>query len=256
MAIITFLSDFGESDHYVAAVKAKIIQTNPGLTIIDITHRIKLSDIAHASHTLKSVFRDFPKGTVHLAAVGLMDAKKVKFIAMKMEDHYFVGPDNGLFSLVSDESLGTAVDININEVKHNFPAKEIFAPIAAKLASGTSIHDLGKPVEQINRMLGRAPRATKKQIAGHVIRVDHYGNLVTNISKTDFDILSKGKKYHITFGRETAGRVHHGYEMAEPGDCFLLFNSLGFLEIGINQGNAAQLLGLGYDCPVNIHFDE
>jgi S-adenosyl-L-methionine hydrolase (adenosine-forming) len=124
------------------------------------------------------------------------------------------------------------------------------------LSQQNDIHSLGEPYPEYNRLLGRQVRATKKQISGHVLRIDHYGNLITNIPKVDFDILSKGKKFHITFGRENANTIHSQYGQAEPGECFLLFNDLGLLEIGIYKGHAAQLLGLGYDSPVSIIFPE
>ncbi len=105
-------------------------------------------------------------------------------------------------------------------------------------------------------MLNRQVKATRKIIAGHVIRVDNYGNLITNINKTDFDILTKGRNYTIQFGGEKFRRIHTSYYQTEQGDCFLIFNSLGLLEIGIFKGNASELLGLQYDSPVTITFDE
>jgi len=167
-----------------------------------------------------------------------------------------VGNDNGLWGLISDEEAGVVVDINsLKPLVSPFAAKDILAPAAAKLASNTSIHDLGKPVENYKRMLARRPKATKQQISGHVIHVDHFGNLITNIPETDFNILSKGKKFGVKFGRETMQKIHDAYKNVDSGDCFLIFNSIGFLEIGINNGHAAQLLGMDYDSPVIITFD-
>jgi S-adenosylmethionine hydrolase len=105
-------------------------------------------------------------------------------------------------------------------------------------------------------MLNRQVKATRKIIAGHVMRVDNYGNLITNILKHDFEILSKGKSFTIHFGGEKARRIQTDYHQVEQGDCFVLFNSLGLLEIGINKGNGSELLGLKYDSPVNVTFDE
>ncbi len=257
MAIITFLSDFGQSDHYVSAVKAKILSINSGIHIVDISHHIQSCDIAHASYVLRSVFRDFPQGTVHMVAVNSIGQQGDKYIALELAGHYFVGTDNGLFGLISEEDARFQVDINsINPVQTTFPAKLIFAPAAAKLACNTSIQDLGKSLPNYKKMLGRHLKANKTLISGHVIRVDHYGNLVSNIDKSTFDILSKEKKYNITFGRENTSRINDSINRVEAGDLFVIFNDLGFLEIGINQGNASELLGLGYDSPVMINFDE
>jgi len=257
MAIVTLLTDSGETDHYVAAIKAKILSVNPGLTIIDITHKIQPCDIAHGAFVLKSVFSDFPKGTVHLVAVDATGLAETASIAIQLEDHFFVGADNGLFGLISDKSHQQAVNINsVNIISTTFPEKEIFATAAAKLASGVAITTLGKPQTSFKKMIGRSVKATRKLIAGHVVRVDNFGNLITNISKTDFDILSKDKGYTVQFAREKFRRINSSYHQAEQGDCFLIFNNLGFLEIGIFKGRANDLLGMDLDSSVNILFDE
>ena len=257
MAIVTLLTDSGESDHYVAAMKARIISINPGIRIEDISHKIKPHDIAHAAFVLRSVFRDFPKGTIHLVGVDAVGSRGDASIALQLEDHFFVGSDNGLFGLISDRPHQNLVELNaISSIHTTFPERDIFAPAAAKLASGVALSDLGKPLPTFKKMIDRQVKATKKQIAGHVIRVDSFGNLITNIPKNAFDVLSNGKVYTIQFGGEKFRRIHTQYQQADEGECFLVFNSLGFLEIGIYKGHAADLLGLNYDSMVNILFDE
>lgn len=257
MAIVTLLTDSGESDHYVAAIKAKILSFNPGVKIVDISHKIAPCDIAHAAFVLKSVFRDFPKGTVHLVGVDTTGNRGDAFIALQLDDHYFVGVDNGLLGLISDRPHQGLVELNvISPVASTFPEKDILAPAAAKLASEVALSDLGLAMGTFKKMIGRHVKATKKQIAGNVIRVDNFGNLITNIPKDAFDTLSKGKTFTVQFGGEKFRRIHTTYYMAEQGDCFLIFNNLGLLEIGIYKGNASELLGLSYDSPVNITFEE
>jgi S-adenosylmethionine hydrolase len=209
MAFVTLLTDSGESDHYVAAIKAKIISINPGLPIIDISHQIRPSDIGHAAYVLRSVFRDFPKGTVHLVGVGATASKGDPYIALQLEDHFFVGADNGIFGLISEKSQQQIAEINtINPVVSTFPERDIFAIVAAKIASGVSITDLGRPLPAFKRMIDRQVKATKKLISGSVVRVDHFGNLITNIPRDAFDILSKDKAYTIQFGGEKFRRIH------------------------------------------------
>ncbi len=257
MAIVTLLTDSGETDHYVAAIKAKILGVNPGLTLIDISHKIQPCDIAHGAFVLKNVFRDFPKGTIHLVGVDATGPADCAAIALQLEDHFFVGADNGLLGLISDKPHQQLVDINsINPISTAFPEKDIFASAAAKLASGVAITTLGKPLVSFKKMIGRSVKATRKLIAGHVMQVDNFGNLITNISKTDFDILSKGKTFTVQFSGEKFRRIHTHYSQAEQGDCFLIFNSSGFLEIGIYKGRANELLGMEYDSSVNISFEE
>ena len=184
MAIITFLSDFGQRDSYVAAVKAKIYSINPNINIVDISHDISHFNIAHAAFVLRSVFRDFPKGTVHLISVNAPNKEKEKLVAVKLEEHYFVGIDNGLFSLLSEKSPSVIVELTKDAAYHNaFPEKTILSSTAVSLASGISIYNVGKQVTNIKEMLNRQLRVTKSQIFGHVIHIDHYGNAITNISQ-------------------------------------------------------------------------
>lgn len=257
MAIITLLTDSGESDHYVAAIKARIISHNPGLRIVDISHKIQPNDLAHAAFVLRSVFRDFPKGTVHLTGVNSTSTPDGQgAIILQLEEHFFVGADNGIFGLISDKPHQHLVGIPFIRSGTTFPERDIFAPAAARLASGVSITELGKPLPSFKRMTDRQVKATKKGITGTIIRVDYFGNLITNIPKEAFDVLSKGKNYTVQFGGEKFRKLHTHYHQAEQGECFILFNSLGLLEIGIFKGNASELLGLEYDSTVNIVFDE
>lgn len=257
MAIVTLLTDSGESDHYVAAIKAKIININPGIRVEDISHKIMPGDIAHAAFVLRSVFRDFPSGTVHLVGVDAVGNRGDAFIAVQLEDHYFVGCDNGLFGLISEKTQQQLVELNsINVIHTTFPERDIFAHAACKLASGISITNLGKPMAAFKKMIDRQVKATKKQITGSVIRVDGMGNLITNIPKAAFDTLSKGKIFTVQFGGEKFRRIQTIYHQAEQGECFIVFNSLDLMEIGIYKGNASELLGLAYDSTVNITFEE
>jgi S-adenosyl-L-methionine hydrolase (adenosine-forming) len=256
MAIVTLLTDSGESDHYVAAIKARIISINPAIRIEDISHKIKPADIAHAAFVLRSVFRDFPKGTVHLVGVDSVGNRDDAYIALQLEDHYFVGCDNGLFGLISEHSHQQLTELNTSSTIHTtFPERDVFAPAAAKLASGDSISSIGKARTSFRKMIDRQVKATKKQITGTVIRVDRMGNLITNIRRETFEMLSKEKGFTIQFGGEKFKKIHTNYNQAEQGECFILFNSLGLLEIGIYKGNASELLGLDYDSVINIIFD-
>ncbi len=255
MALVTFLSDFGDKDFYVPAVKAKMLSINPQLNIIDISHNIGEFDLAHAAFVLRSTFREFPKGTVHLVAINTTGSHTHGYIGVKLEEHIFVGPNNGILSLLADYDPGIMVQFADIHVKDStFPAKDILAPIAAKVASGAAIHDFGGPLTNFRKLMSRHPKATREQIIGHVLRVDRYGNLITNIRKEIFDKLNPGK-FTIEFGRETVDKLHLGYDQVEPGDCFAFFNSIDLLEIGINHGHGGDLLGLRYDSIVYINFE-
>lgn len=257
MAIVTLLTDSGENDHYVAAIKARIKKFNPAADIVDLTHRIAPCDIAHAAFVLRSVFRDFPEGSVHIAAVHATGDRDDKPIAIETEDHFFVGRDNGLFGLVTDSPHQRMVILTAEEgTDATFPERDVFAPAAGKLSAGVDMSLLGTPGTAFKRMIDRHVKATKKQISGHVIHVDSFGNLITNIPRKAFENLGQGRAFTAQFGGEKFRRIHTRYNQADEGECFLLFNSLDLLEIGIYKGNASELLGLGYDSMVNISFDE
>jgi S-adenosyl-L-methionine hydrolase (adenosine-forming) len=257
MAIVTLLTDSGESDHYVSAIKAKILSVNPGLNLVDISHKIAPCDIGHGAFVLRSVFRDFPSGTVHLTGVDSSGNQNDAFIALQLEDHFFVGVDNGLLGLISEKNHQQVVQLNsVNPIRTTFPEKDIFAPAAAKLASGVAITTLGKPLPSFKKMTDRHVKANKRIISGNVIRVDSYGNLITNIPKDAFETLSAGKTFTIQFGGEKSRRIHKNYFDVEPGECVLIFNSLGFLEIAQYKGRASEMFGIRYDSPVHITFEE
>ncbi len=257
MAIITFMSDFGLSDHYVAAVKAKILTINPSLRIIDISHDIEPHNLAHAAFVLKSVYNEFPKNTVHLVSVNAHGENHDRFLAAKIDDYFFIVPDNGILSLIHEQDPSMVVELYNNDMSNtSFPAKNIMARAAAMLASSSSMNDIGSFTKEYVRKIDRKFRATKKQISGNVIRVDHHGNLITNIEKKVFMILRKERKFTVRFGREVCDKINPTYNDLEDGDCFVIFNDLGLLEIGINKGNASRLLGLKYDSPVNIIFED
>jgi S-adenosyl-L-methionine hydrolase (adenosine-forming) len=255
MALITFTSDFGDSDYYVPAVKAKMLSINQDLRIVDITHKVENYDVAHAAFTLKSVYDEFPKGTIHLLAMNSAGNSAEGFIGIHLKEHIFLGPNNGVLSLLSEFDPDLIIQLeNSSSSQSSFPVKDILAPIAANLAMGATLTEFGKPVSHMKKMMPRNFKATKKQILGHVIRVDNYGNLITNITKEVFDTLNPGK-YNIEFGRESLAKLNTKYDQVESGDCFAFFNSLGLLEIGINYGHGSDLLGLKLDSPIFINFE-
>lgn len=254
MALVTFLSDFGDQDYYVPAVKAKMLSINPQLNIIDISHSIAPFDLEHAAFVLRTTFREFPSGTVHLVGINTVGTMTQGYIGVKLEEHIFIGPNNGILSLLGDydpEILVEFSDIPLQE--STFPTRDILAPVAAKVASGAAINDFGGPLTNFRKLMSRHAKATREHIIGHVIRIDRYGNLLTNIRREVFEKLNPGK-FRIQFGRESVDRLQTGYDQVESGEPFVFFNSLNVLEIGINHGNGGKLLGLKQDSVVYIHF--
>jgi len=248
------MSDYGLTDHYVAAVKAKIFSYAPLLPIVDISHAIERFNLPHAAHTLKSVFHDFPVGTVHLVVVNAPAGKDDKYIALLLEEHFFVGIDNGFFSLISDAAPQQVVELPTDKKPVLFPGKTILAPAAAALASGKKLEELGTPFPEIKRLLNRFARISKNQIMGAVVHVDNYGNLLTNISRKEFEAVGKGRAFSLNFSRESITEISMKYNAVEEADCVAVFNSSEMLEIAIYMGDANELLGMHYGSPVFINF--
>ncbi len=255
MAIITLTSDFGHRDAYVAILKATLLKLNPKVTLLDISHGIAPGNLAQGAFVLSSAYQNFPENTIHLVAVDSLGNPGNTFIATEIEGQFFVGADNGLLSLVSEWEPEKVVLLN-NNTPSSFPARDIMAPAAAELASGAILEDLGQAYDGMKKFLRRSVKTTKQEIVGHVVHIDHYGNLITNIPQRDFDILSQGKKYTIGIGREYIYQIHTSPAEVDSGDCFVLFNHLGLLEIGIKNGHAGQLLGMEFDSSIWIKFSE
>ncbi|HYG37204.1 MAG TPA: SAM-dependent chlorinase/fluorinase [Cytophagales bacterium] len=255
MALITFMSDMGLQDHYVASVKANILQVNPSAQIIDISHNIEPFNLAQAAFLLKATVKNFPSGSIHLYTVDSTGKINEKFIAAELEGHFFVGNDNGLLGLISERIADKIVKLPDNETISSFPEKNILSKAAAALSMNIPLETLGTPLSEYNRKLSRQMRVTKNQISGHVIYVDHYGNLITNIEKDAFLKIKKDRNYMVTFGRESLDKIYMSYQFVDDGDCVAIFNDLNVLELAINKGNAKELLGLSYDSPVSITFN-
>jgi len=253
MPLITFLSDFGYTDHYVAAVKANILKVSPQAHILDISHHIDPFNIAHGYYVLQAVYREFPEGTVHLVAVDSQGSAEGRYHALKFNNHYFVATDNGILSLLTESRPEVMVALSTNGPAAH-PGKEILAPAAAFLAQGGDIRELGPETNQMRELLNRQLRLSDHAITGHIIHVDHYGNLITNISQDSIDAIGHGRPLTIRFARETVDRISPSFNAADEGDCVCVFTSGGYLTIGINKGNAAELLGLYFDSRVDINF--
>ncbi|QNF34265.1 SAM-dependent chlorinase/fluorinase [Adhaeribacter swui] len=253
MGLITFLSDFGYTDHYIAAVKARILRTAPQTPIIDISHAIEPYNIAHGAFVLNSLFRDFPVGTVHLVAVDSQGSKQDRYLAVQFQDHYFVAADNGILSLIIESQPATMVELPV-ELPTTFAAKDVLAPAALALATGADLSDLGTGLTDYRQLINRQLRLSDHAITGHVVHVDHYGNLITNISQDSMDAIGHDRPFTVHFARESVQKISKDFTHVDEGDVVCFYNHQGWLSIGINKGHASELLGMYYDSQVNIHF--
>ena len=258
MALLTLLTDFGYRDHYVAALKARLLHLNPTGPLLDISHAVEPFNIAHAVYVLGAVYADFPAGTVHL--IGVADLGQGQGIepawhAARFREHYFVCADNGILALLCDGhpdelvSLPAPASGNLAS-----PTRDVLAPAAVRLAQGEPLKALGPPAPTLYQLLNRQLRLQDNRITGHVVHVDHYGNLITNISRSAVEVVGRGRQPAVHFARETVRDLLPHFAAAEPGEAVCTFNSRDCLCIGIGQGHAAELLGLYYDSQVDVRF--
>ncbi|MBO0860313.1 MAG: SAM-dependent chlorinase/fluorinase [Chloracidobacterium sp.] len=253
--MITLLTDFGLSDYFVPAVKGVILTINPEVTIVDITHDMAAHDIQAAAFTLGACYRDFPSETVHVVVVDPGVGSPRRAIIASAGGYFFVGPDNGVFSFVYDRESNPRIFHITNDqyfrhpVSATFHGRDVFAPVAAHIASGIKPEEIGVEVDDYVRFEIPRPHAelieSKGMIEGRIIHIDHFGNLVTNFTEAELkpDRIAPSTKMHIG-GREV-GRFNAYFAEADaPGrdDLFAYRGSAGFWEIALWRRSAAELI--------------
>lgn len=258
MAIITLTSDWGVSDFYVPAVKGAIYSLLPNVNIVDITHNVKSFDVKSAAFIVKNCYMNFPPGTIHILAVDTEESSNNPHVALKVNDHYFVGTDNTIFSLIVDNDSYEAVIIDVFQDTDffTFSTRDRFVKVAAMLCNGTSLNEIGKPY-QIKESLEFKPSYDANAIHGLVYYIDAYENLITNISHELFEQIRAGRKFTIKFGGNyRINDISDCYQDVPSSDLLALFGTHGFLEIAINYDKASSLLGMRHDSSVDIYFED
>jgi S-adenosylmethionine hydrolase len=259
MGIITLTTDLGLKDHYVGVVKGNIYKLCPEANVVDITHQIPPYDILQAAFTLKNCFKDFPEGSIHIIGVNPEASEEANHLVVEFKGHYFIGADNGVFSLIFEEEKATNIyELNIKSVDEtfSFPTKDVFAKAACHLAKGGTLEMIGnKTDELLEKSLFRAV-AVGNIIKGMVIHVDHYGNIITNVEETYFKAFGQGRDFTIEFrqGDYNINTLSKSYSDVPEGEKLALFSSSHLLEISMNRGNASKLLGLKESDIVRIEF--
>jgi S-adenosylmethionine hydrolase len=240
--IITLLTDYGTSDAYVAEVKGILLSLAPGVNLVDVTHHIAPGDVTAASYILSRMWSRFPAGTIHFAVVDPGVGTPRGAIAMRVKEHFFVGPDNGIFGGILRGNEVEAVQLPTPAAAApTFHGRDLFAPAAAALANGRPLSELGERYSAIPRRLsGSAPHYEGKVVIGEVVYVDHYGNLITNLTPDLVPPYAVMEAESLVIGplRTTFGDVASGHLLAYVG-------SGGTVEIAVRDGSAARRLGLG-----------
>ncbi|MFO7719595.1 MAG: SAM-dependent chlorinase/fluorinase [Gillisia sp.] len=276
MAIITLTTDFGEKDHYVGAVKGTIYSEIENVKIVDISHYVSPFHITEASYIIKNAYKCFPEGSIHIIGIDSELTPENKHLAVFLDGHYFICANNGILSLIASEiNPDKIVEINIhNTVETNFPVLDVFVRVACHLARGGTLEVVGKSIENLKYLKELEPslNVDKNQIIGHVLYIDNYGNVVTNISRKLFDSAGKGRSYTITARTARFTEIFETYSDAinfkiekekreEDGKKLAIFNSADYIELAIYKsnpstvGSASTLFGLELRDTITIKFD-
>lgn len=256
MPIITLTSDWGLKDHYLGAVKGKILTKIPNATIVDITHSIPSFEIEQAAFIIKNSYKNFPEGTIHIIGINTEESDKMPHTVVEVDKHFFIGTDNGIFSLIFDKQPDRIVELNIPQDSNffTFSTRDRFINAAEHLAKGKAIEELGDVTDKIIEKILLKPVTDKNIIKGHVIYIDSYENIITNITEAFFKEFAAGRKFSILFRTYEITKISTSYTDVPTGEILALFDSNNHLEIAMNQGNAAGLLGLDYKDLVRIEF--
>jgi S-adenosylmethionine hydrolase len=257
-AIITLLTDFGFRDGYVGAMKGVILAINPRALPVDITHDIEAHDVMTGALALASAYSHFPAGTIHVAVVDPGVGSPRRGIIVETSRAYFVGPDNGIFTLVYErEALVRIVAIEnpkflASSVSRTFHGRDVFAPAAAHLSLGVPAAVFGPPVDEGVRIPFPRPRIGADAVEGEVIHVDRFGNLITNISEEILKgFVGQGTPEIWVAHHRTSG-PYDSYEEGQGGEIFGIFGSSGLLEISMNRANTCEALGLSKGAHVRV----
>jgi S-adenosylmethionine hydrolase len=257
MQIVTLTTDYGYTDYYVAALKGSVLSNNPSVQLVDISHNIETYDIIQGAYFVSRSINSFPEKTIHVIAISNYLEGKANLIAVEKQGQYFIGPDNGIFSLIfEDLQAQDCFEVSVPE-NQGGDMHSLIAHAVAYLSHGLAIQEIGPVAENIVRKLILRPVVTSSQIRATIIHVDHYGNVITNLDKATFEKARKERPYAIYYkNRDPIRTLTKHYGQAAIGDVLCRFNGGGNLEIAINSGNAHKLLGLRKNETIQIDFEE
>ncbi len=257
--IITLTTDYGTNDHLVGTLKGVILKINPDVTIVDITHEVAPYDVLDGALAIASAYRYFPARTIHVVIVDPGVGTERRPLLVSGETQYFVAPDNGVLSLVYEQETAllvrhaTAEHYFLQPVSKTFHGRDIFAPVAGWLSKGWQSASMGEEINDYKRFALPKPKAAEGVTQGTVLRMDHFGNLITNFRPDDMPdgALKSGTLKMQVNGKEVK-RLVETFAQGEPGEPVALVGSSGFIEIAVNKGNAARVVGAGRGATVVV----
>ena len=275
MSIVTLTTDFGMKAHFVGAVKGALLSEIPDVKIVDISHNISPFSVIEAAYIIQNAFNSFPKGSIHIIGVDSELNPENTHIAMALNGHYFICANNGILSMVCTEMKPDhIVEINIHDkILGSFPVLDVFVKVAAHIARGGNLEVIGKTISDIKPIKNISPFISDEnhQLMGHVIYIDRYDNVITNIKKSFFESIQKNRRFEIMARNHKFTKIYNRYsdivnfeipiyKRNDEGRGMAVFNSSNYLEIAMYKSNkatiggASTLMGLDMMDSVTIQF--
>jgi S-adenosylmethionine hydrolase len=255
--IVTLTTDFGLADPFVGIMKGVILTIAPQVSIVDISHAVTPFRVIEAAYEIEPAWRYFPKGSIHVVVCDPGVGSDRRALLVEAGGHYFVGPDNGTFTLIYREKHKvreiTNAKLGLPHPSRTFHGRDVFAPAAAHLAHGVRPAQFGKPISDPQTLRDLDPHKLARSWRGQVIKADRFGNLVTNFHVHQFPDV-RTEPIAIRIGRKTMRRFALTYTDGEPGELLILIGSSGFLEIAAREASAQLLLRAPFGTPVDLEI--
>lgn len=247
MPILTLTSDIGQQDYLVGAVKGQLLQVNPAYTLIDISHDLAPFNISQAAYVCRNAIKNFPAFTFHLILVNLFEQKPEQLLLAFHKDQYILCADNGLLPMILEETPEMVISLPLDKsaTKNTLYCTKVMAQAIEQLNEGRPLTAIGVPDAVYMDRTPLRPLLSDNWMEGQILFIDHFENIVVNITHEQFEQQRKGRSFRIVFKRdEVINVISETYANVKEGEKLALFNSAGYLEIAINKGNAAGLFGL------------
>lgn len=256
--IITLVTDWNNKSYYIGAVKGELLKRCPESTIIDITHSISPFNLSQAAYVLKNSYKSFPDDSVHVVGVCTEFSDETPFVLVNENNHWFIGADNGIFSLMFENKPEKIIKLNIadNQIFSSFPELDIFPGIISKLIYGQAHEILGEEIHELYTKFNLNPAYEGNTINGNVIYIDSYSNVITNITLELFNEIRNGRRFDIFVQNQNyrISKISNRYSDVDKGELVAIFNSSGNLEIAMNYSSVAELLNLDNKSKIMIKF--
>jgi S-adenosylmethionine hydrolase len=256
--IITLTTDFGTSDHLVGAMKGVILNINPAARIVDLNHHVAPFDVLDGALSIANAYKYFPPRTIHVVIVDPGVGTERRPLLVTGEKQYFVAPDNGVLSVIYEREHYTVRHVTaehyfLNPISPTFQGRDIFAPTAAWLSKAFQTEAFGEEITDFVRFTMPKPKTSGQAVKGVVLRVDTFGNLITNLTIEHIPLEAvEAEAVKLSVGGKEIRKLVQTFALGAPGEPIAVFGSAGFLEIAVNRGNAARALGANRGAEVTL----